>query len=189
MEKLDESFSVVRGISTNYRKKGDVDVLLLNIKNIQDGPVDIDSIERIKVRKTPLLDKSRIVSGDIIITTRGTNFRAMVADKSLEDFVISANLVILRPSGSCRVEPEIVAAYLNSATGQRELTKWATGTTIRGVNIKLLKEVLIPVLNPEYQKNLSYYLSLARERKISLMRELELQEKFIDAIFEGIVRR
>ena len=55
--------------------------------------------------------------------------------------------------------------------------------------IKLLKEVLIPVLNPEYQKNLSYYLSLARERKISLMRELELQEKFIDAIFEGIVRR
>ena len=184
--KLDESFSVVRGISTHYREDGVVDVPLLSIKNVQDGPVDIDSVERTKVRKTPLLDKSRIVPGDIIITTRGTNFRAIVADKSLEDFVISVNLVLLRPSGSCKVEPEIVAAYLNSATGQRELMKWATGTTVRGLNIKLLKEVLIPIPDPEYQKNLSYYLSLARERKISLMRELELQEKFIDAIFVEI---
>ena len=186
MERLDESFSVVRGLSAHYQKEGNVDVSFLNIKNIQGGSIDMDSVERVKVRKTPLLDKSRIVPGDIIITTRGTNFRAIVADKSLEDFVISVNLVLLRPSGSCTVEPEIVAAYLNSATGQRELTKWATGTTIKGLNIKLLKEIPIPVLDPEYQKNLGNYLSLARERKISLMRDLELQEKFIDTIFVDI---
>ena len=186
VKKLDESFSVVRGLSTHYLRGGDVDVSFLNMKNIQNGSVDMDSVERVKVRKTPLLDKSRIVPGDVIITTSGTNFRAIVADESLEDFVISASLVILKPSGSCRVKPEIVAAYLNSAMGQKKLMKWATGTTIRGLNIKLLKEVLIPIPDPEDQKNLSYYLSLARKRKVSLMKELELQEKFIDAIFVDI---
>jgi len=188
MKRLDEVFSVERGLSTHYLSEDGVEVPLLKMKDIQDGSINTDSIARVKVRETPLLDKSKIRIGDVIITTRGTNFRAIVADKSTEDFVISASLAILRRYQSSEVDPEIVAAYLNSTTGQRELWKWATGAGIMGLNIKRLKEVLIPILDHESQKNLSYYLSLARERKISLMKDLELQEMFIDAIFMDMVR-
>lgn len=189
MTRLDQLFTVESGLSTHYLSENGVEVPLLKMKDIPDGSIDTDSVERVKVRKTPLLDKSKIRIGDVIITTRGTNFRAIVADKSIENFVISSNLVILRRYQSNEVDPEIVAAYLNSTLGQRELRKWATGAGIMGMNVKRLKEVLIPILDHGYQKNLSYYLSLARERKISLMKDLELQEMAIDAIFMDMIRR
>ena len=61
-------------------------------------------------------------------------------------------------------KPVIIAAYLNSPKGQRELLARAGGGgMVKGLNIKSLLEVPIPVPSQEEQETLSRFLTLAQE--------------------------
>lgn len=154
--------------------------MVINAKDIQGGKIDAESVDRVAVRKTDLLEKSRIAPGDVIITTKGLSFRAAVADESLAGFAISANLAAVTPSHE--IKPEVLAAYLNSPAGQKELLLRAGMGTIRGLNLKSLAEVPIPVPSLELQETLGRYLTLAQEYDEILKKEQDLRSKLKDAI-------
>lgn len=176
--------AVKRGLSSYYSKGGgDVTVPVINIKDIQGGKIDAETVDRVSVRKTDLLEKSRIAPGDVIITIKGLGFRAAVADESLAGFAISANLAAVTPSHE--IKPEVLAAYLNSPAGQRELLLRAGMGAIRGLNLKSLSEVPIPSI--ERQETLSRFLSLAQEYEEILKKELDLRAKVKDGIVSQVM--
>jgi restriction endonuclease S subunit len=178
--------TVKRGLSSYYLQGKDVTVSMINIKDIANGRILVDSVDRVLVRETPLLARSRIEPGDVILASRGFNFKAAVADESIRNSVISSNLIALTLSEE--VKPELIAAYFNSPLGQNTLQAGASGVTIKGLNPKTLLDILIPLPSLSVQKSLSRYLTLAQEYDDLLRKELELRQKLTDAVVLRIMR-
>lgn len=178
---------VKSGLSSHYAQEGGVTVPFIKLSDLQKGRINAETVDRISVKETDLLEKSRMAPGDIIFTVKGTNFRGVIADESIRDFMISANMVALTLSD--KILPEIVVAYLNSPAGQREIQSRASGGVTRGLSIKSLLEIPIPIPPIEQQKTLSLYLSLAREYEENLIKESELVNKITDAVIAQIMRR
>lgn len=172
------------GLSSYYLINGNVSIRLVNVKDVQNGKVDANSVESIKVKETEALVKNRLSAGDLLVTAKGQAFKAAVAGKELEGFVISANLIALTLNGE--VDPEIVAAYLNSPSGQRALIAKAAGGSIKGLNAKTLLEVLVPVPTKEKQQALGRYLSLMNEYNEVVERERKLMNGIRDSIMREI---
>ncbi|WP_407357197.1 restriction endonuclease subunit S [Methanolobus sp. WCC5] len=170
------------GLSSYYLKnqgESEKEVPLINFKDIYDGVIDASSVERVKVHETEALEKSRVSKGDLVLSTIGT-FKAAVADESADGFVISANITAITFSDS--VIPAVVAAYLNSPAGQKELKKWASGGTTVGLNKTQLSNVLVPVPSLELQQDLQKFIALAQEYSTLLSKEAEIWNHIIDAV-------
>ncbi|MCD4808223.1 MAG: restriction endonuclease subunit S, partial [Methanococcoides sp.] len=153
----DLSIVAKNGLSSYYLKKqdkGNKDLPVINVKDIQKGKIDSDSVEHINVHETDALEKAKVSKGDLIVSTTGT-FKAAVADESVEGFAISANLTAITLSDV--VKPEIVAAYLNSPMGQKELNMRGGGGSTMRVNKNQLLEVPMPVLPLEKQEELQQF--------------------------------
>jgi restriction endonuclease S subunit len=172
--------TVKRGLSSYYLHGVDVEVSMINIKDMANGRITTETIDHVSVRKTPLLKQARIEPGDVIMAIRGFNFKAAVADDSVKDFVISANLLALTLSNE--VLPELITAYFNSPPGQNMLQSMASGVSIKGLNLKTLLDLTIPLPPLSEQANLSHYLTLAREYDDLLRKELNLRQKLSDTI-------
>lgn len=178
--------SVVKpGLSSYYMREGEVVVPVVTLKDVQDGKIVSETVDLVSVRKTDLLNTSRIAPGDVVVTIKGTNFRAAVADESAAGFLFSANLIALTLSD--QILPEIVGAYLNSPLGQRELNARAGGSAIKGLSTKSLLEVPIPVPPMERQEALRGYLSIAREYEDLIKKELELRNRIRDEIIRRVM--
>lgn len=178
--------TVKRGLSSYYLQGDDTTVSMINIKDMANGRIITETVDRVSVRKTPLLERSRIEPGDVIMAIRGFNFKVAVADDSVKDFVISANLLALTLSD--KVQPELIAAYFNSPIGQNMLQSMASGATIKGLNLKTLLDLTIPLPPLSEQANLSHYLTLAREYDDLLRKELNLRQKLSNTIVLRIMR-
>lgn len=173
------------GLSSYYLNNGDTSIRLVNVKDIQNGKVNVDSVESIKVKETEALVKNRLNKGDLLVTAKGQVFKAAVAGKELEGYVISANLIALTLNDE--INPEIVAAYLNSPSGQRELNAKAAGGSIKGLNAKTLLEVPVPVPAKAKQQALRQYLSLVNEYNDIVERERKLMNGIRDSIIREII--
>jgi len=177
---------VKRGLSSYYLQGSDVEVSMINIKDIANGRIVSETVDRVSVRKTPLLERARIEPGDVVMAIRGFNFKAAVADDSVKDFVISANLLALTLSD--KILPELISAYFNSPVGRNVLQSIARGATIRGLNSRDILDILIPLPSLSEQETLSHYLTLARECDDILQKELELRQKLTDAVVLKIMK-
>ena len=174
-----------RGLSSYYLQGEDATVSMINIKDMASGRILVDTVDRVSVRETPLLGRSKIEPGDVIVAIRGFNFKAAVADESARNLVISANLIALTLTDE--VQPELIAAYFNSPLGQNMIRSRASGATIKGLSSEALLDILIP-LPPPVQESLSRHLTLAREYNDLLLKELELRQKLTDAVVLRIMR-
>jgi len=175
-----------RGLSSYYLQGEDATVSMINIKDMASGRILVDTVDRVSVRETPLLGRSKIEPGDVIVAIRGFNFKAAVADESARNLVISANLIALTLTDE--VQPELIAAYFNSPLGQNMIRSRASGATIKGLSSEALLDILIPLPPLSVQESLSRYLTLAREYNDLLRKELELRQKLTDAVVLRIMR-
>lgn len=74
IKKLGEITKVLKmGLSSYHLKGGNVAVKIINAKDIANGIININSVDTISVKRTPQLDRSRIASGDLILTTKGSS--------------------------------------------------------------------------------------------------------------------
>lgn len=181
----DLTVATKRGISSYYLQKEGVITPFINIKDVFDGKINTNKVENVMVKKNETVDKSRIEPGDIIITIKGSMFKAAVADDSVKDFVISANLIALKLNE--KIQPEIVAAYLNSSMGQNELLSRSAGAVQKALNLKSLMSVTIPVPPIEKQQKFSDYLMLLKMHNELSQKERVLRNKINDVIIQNFM--
>ena len=176
------SLKVKRGLSSYYNDAEGTNVHLINIRDIQQGRVILDTVESVNVKETSALENSTIEENDLILTIKGNTFKSAVADKSLNGFVISANLIAFTLDKE--INPHIISAYLNSAVGQKELQARAGGAVQKALNMKSLYDLEIPILPINKQQVFSRYLSLSQEYDELLVKEQELRRKINSAIVQ-----
>jgi restriction endonuclease S subunit len=171
-----------KGVSSyqlSEEKSGMPDVPVINMRAVQDGYIDPKNVDLVKIDQKFIRDVTKIKSGDLIITCRGTTLKAAVADEFVNDFVLSNNLMAF--TLSTEVKPEIIAAYLNGPVGQRELNKMAGGTNMLTLNLKGLEQVLVPLIPASEQDKIVQFIKEAKEYKACLVKELELWEELVDS--------
>ncbi|MHA1829719.1 MAG: restriction endonuclease subunit S, partial [Candidatus Heimdallarchaeaceae archaeon] len=173
---------VKRGLSSYYIQEEGVEVPFISISNIEDGKVDSSSVERVYVKETEALHKSRVEPNDVIITIKGNTFKAAVVDNEVKDYVISANLIAFKLKEI--IIPEIVVAYLNSPKGQRELQARAAGALQKALNLKSLMSMEIPIPRKEQQKMLAEYFRLSKQHDDLLKKERMLRKKLNNSLIQ-----
>lgn len=166
---------VKRGLSSYYFQEEGSEVCFINIGDIEDGRINASKVSTVRVKDTGALENSIIEANDVIISIKGPAFRALIADKSVEGYVISANLIAFKLNEE--ILPEIVAAYLNSPRGQSELKSRSAGELISALNLKSLMEIRIPIPDVNRQKMFAEYLALSDEHSELVRQEREIREK------------
>jgi len=179
---------VKRGLSSYYLQKEGNEFPFINIRDVKDGRVNAATVEIVHVKETGALDKSKLELNDVIVSIKGSTFKAAIVDESINGFVISANLIAFKLNND--ILPEIVVAYLNSTKGQGEMQARSAGAVQKALNLKSLMGIAIPVPEKKKQVIISEYLNLFKEYNSLSEKEQRIRQginkKIISNLLGGI---
>ena len=178
--------SIKRGLSSYHVKEQGKAVRIVNIKDIQDGQINVADLVTTHIDEASAEKECRIDEGDVLLTIKGPTFKAAVAMRETSGLFFSANILAIRPNSS--LEAALLCSFLNSEEGQRQLRARATGAVISSLTPKAILDIPIPMLSAKQQKALAAYLALATEYRSLLRRELELSEKIESSLISKIVK-
>jgi restriction endonuclease S subunit len=173
---------VKRGLSSYYVQAEGNEVRFINIRNVSDGRIDYNDVECIKIKETDALAKSRLQPNDVVLTAKGSLFKAGIATDDSKGFVISSNLIAFTLNEE--ILPELVVAYLNSPVGQTQLQAVSVGAAQKALNTKALMELKIPVPPIAQQKIVAEYLQLSSDYDNLMKKEQELRKKINNSIIQ-----
>lgn len=138
---LDElTDQIIVGRSLRGGAPGAASVPVVNLRDVGNvlAPVEIlDAVEASDAER----ERLALASGDVVVTARGANVRAAVADETHHGVLLGANLIAIRLSGS--VSPHLLAAYLRHPMTVATLTADFAGTTTAGFTVESLKRLPI----------------------------------------------
>lgn len=159
-------------------------VPVVKVKDMKDGVIDQSDL----LLTTPELDyqyrRSRLRSGDLLISIRGSVGRMAEVPENLE------NANITQDTARLTIKPEYNKVYirgvLESRPLQEDMERNIRGVAVKGINISYLRELGIPVCDRRRQDELAelykqsdkskFELNKAIEKTTNLMRDLMRQE-------------
>src|SRR3954447_17014464 len=138
------------------------DVPLIHIKDVVDDALGgLESLEQIGIADTPQTLRQRLLSGDILLSARGTLMKCAVVPDSHSGAVASANFIFIRLGQDPPVQPELLWAFLRLPKSRSYLQSRVTGSAQSALNIRDLSELPIPVPPRDVQRDLSRLVVLA----------------------------
>ncbi len=149
--KLKEIAEVFRGKSV---MKDDIQpgkIGVVNISNIEDGEIMLDSIDTIKEEERKI-KRYQLLKDDVVITCRGTVNKVALFPVTERVVIASANIIAIRLTGS--VLPAYLKIFLESPVGQMLTKSFQRGTTVMNINPADLVELEIPLLSLDKQTQL-----------------------------------
>ena len=163
---LDECITTGRPICYGILKpgKGHVGgVPVIKVKNIKGGQVVEDDL----LLTTPELDeqyrRSRLQAGDVLLTIRGTTGRVAIVPATLDQ----AN--ITQDTARLSIRPEVSRDYiyfgLQSPPLQRQIRDETRGQAVKGINIRDVRRLRIPVPGRDEQSEIAKALRVLLDRE------------------------
>ncbi|WP_214691584.1 MULTISPECIES: restriction endonuclease subunit S [unclassified Exiguobacterium] len=160
-------------------KKTSSGVRLITAKNIKDGFINLEPAEFISEEDYPKwMTRGYPQKGNIFFTTEAP--LGNVAINNLDQlFATAQRLITIQVNTNCH--NKFLFYYLMSNQAKTQILKMATGTTVKGIKTKVLKELIVPLPPLEEQKLISekidallakvkeyhyYYTNLEEEKKI-----------------------
>lgn len=150
---------VTRGASLRAAKlddlvtKEETGIKYLMLSDIEDGRIGKE-LRNLK-NLDPKLEKYCLHNGDLLLSKNGKPFKVAVVEIT-EDVKLLANgnLYIVRVDAN-KVDPHYVAAYLRSNTGCEYMARASVGTTIPNIPLRNLKEIPIPLIGMDRQRDVA----------------------------------
>ncbi len=149
--KLKEVAEVFRGKSILKKDTALGSIRVLNISNIENGEikyVDMDTIEEDE-RK---IKRYELLSGDVLLSCRGTAIKSAVFETQNNTIIASANLIVIRPKE--RVIGEYIKIFFESPIGLAIIKSFQRGTTIMNINHSDIMEMELPIIQISDQKEI-----------------------------------
>ncbi|EMF0287477.1 restriction endonuclease subunit S [Enterococcus hirae] len=162
-------------------------VPFLRGSDFSNGYLDSSNANYIKYEKHQELTSGHIKQDDIVIAVRGSLGTLGYANKENEGWNINSQLAILRTNKS-EILGMFLIQYLLSNKGQKEILSRNTGTALKQLPIKQLKDIPIPMpAISEQQKIGTFFKQLddtiaLQQRKLDLLKETKkgfLQKMFV----------
>ncbi|AOR24144.1 N-6 DNA methylase [Clostridium taeniosporum] len=144
---------------------------IINLADVQDGKVDIDSLTRYTIKNNARVEAYMVQEGDVIISSRGMTTKICVIPKCEDNILLSQNFIgiKLRNNNS----PEYVKEFLESPLGQFLISNKQVGTSIISLNTKDLKQIPILLLPLKEQLNVIQHY---KDHEIAIRNEIDRLE-------------
>ncbi|AMV68384.1 Type I restriction-modification system, specificity subunit S (plasmid) [Pediococcus damnosus] len=155
--------------------------------DFSNGYLDSSNANYIKPEKHAELTSGHIKQDDIVLVVRGSLGTLGYATKENEGWNINSQLAILRTNKS-EISGMFLIQYLLGSKGQKEIFSRNTGTALKQLPIKQLKDIPVPVPTLlEQQKIGNFFKELdstiaLHQRKLDLLKEQKkgfLQKMFV----------
>jgi restriction endonuclease S subunit len=181
--------SSIRGINIRSENVSDgIPVNYINIKEILPGRIIPKTKEEYSlISREDFKKAGKLRKGDIVITSKGAQFKASVVDEKNEGGIISLNVIGIRLI-SDEISPEYIVAYLNCPEGQAAFRAIAKGAVMPSINLAGVKSIFIPVVSHEIQETLIKYLSLARRYVEAIEEEKTIFEEIQQSLLYSVMR-
>ena len=129
-------------------------VPVLSAKNVINGIIDTNSVTRWTTEEQWSIEdkKIHIQSGDVLLTIVGTIGRTAVVPNDCEKFMLQRSVCVMKPK-EC-VNPEFLALILNSPSLFEWIMDHASGTAQKGIYLKTVKQIPIPLPSIEEQRRI-----------------------------------
>lgn len=159
-----------------------IDYKVLTLSSLEkEGRIDLNLIENFKSMVE--LDSKLLTKRGNIMIRLSNPYTAVYIKKEYEN-ILMPSLIASIEIKSNDFLPEYIQIFLNSETCKEQLRKEANGTVIVTVNTKILKELEIPEIPIEKQKDLiAYENSYYTEKKLT-EKLLQLKEKEFQMVLE-----
>lgn len=128
-------------------------VPFLRGSNLRNGELIEDNANYITKEKHAELTSGHLVEDDIVLAVRGSlGALGYVKDENI-DWNINSQLAVIRTDKS-ELSGKFLVQFLLSWRGQKELLSRNTGTALKQLPIKQLKDVPVPIVNLDEQKEI-----------------------------------
>ncbi len=126
---------------------------MLSARNIQDRRINFDEFRFIS-RASFALENARtnLEAGDVLLTIVGAIGRTAVVPVEIEPFTLQRSVAVLKPQ---LINPHYLAYALESPVLQKYLFENAKGTAQKGIYLKALSQVEIPLAPLNEQKRIA----------------------------------
>jgi type I restriction enzyme M protein len=180
------------GASTHGRSavgQGDSRLPLVNIKDIRVGYVESREIEQVPVSDAEKVERYVIRKNDVLVTLRGSVFRAALVGSNDDGAIISSNLAYLRLKPDAPISPMVLCAWLNSPDGKAQAELLQHGSGILSIATRDLKNMPVSIPDQDTQKKLATliesWLEFSRHASEAHARREKLIEQVISNGFKG----
>jgi hypothetical protein len=141
--KLKDVAEVFRGKSILKKDTSLGNISVLNISNIENGEIDYRDMDTIDEEERKV-KRYELVSGDVVLSCRGTAIKSAVFEIQDKTVIASANLIVIRPKE--KVKGEYIKIFFESPVGLAIIKSFQRGTTIMNINYSDIMEMEIPIL-------------------------------------------
>jgi type I restriction enzyme S subunit len=144
-------------------------VLYVKVRNMRADAVVLATLERTSHQIAEKYARASLRTGDLLLSIRGTYGRVATVPPELNGGNITQDTARLEVSRLLMTE--FVAAFLRSESAQRYYNQVARGVAVKGVNIRDIRPMVIPIPPFIEQRRIVDEI----ERRLSIVREVEAE--------------
>jgi restriction endonuclease S subunit len=165
--------------SPEYVEEGEVPYL--RVVNVGPFEIKLDDLKFITKRQSDRLGKRCLLKdGEVILSIVGTIGAVAVISKNFEGYCFSRDLARIVPQRN--INPFYIAAFLDSRFGQSQMERKTTGAVQKGLYLKSVKSIKIPIPPTKIQEKIANSIRTAykeKREKIELAARLHESINFV----------
>jgi len=165
---------------------------ILRTTDIKDYNVDWDSLPFCEItEKRGNIQRFLLKKGDIIIARAGTTGVCVLVEKDFEDVIFGSYLIKIRLNKN--VYPRFIYYFCQSHSYWNQITSGQAGSTIKNINIPLLKSLNVPLPSSVKEQTAITEILSTVDKAIELYRRekerlLRLKRGLMSVLLTGRVR-
>ena len=157
--------------------------LMLSSRNITNNGLTLDHARFLDKEDFERENKrTDVCPGDVLMTIVGTLGRVLVVNKQHPKFTLQRSVGVLKPNLEI-LFPIYLAYALKSETFQRKLTKGAKGVAQKGIYLKEIRNLKIPLPPLDQQKKIAAILDAADTCRQKTKALIEKYEELTQSLF------
>lgn len=167
---LKEIAQLSRGVNLpakNTIKEGQKEYKVIQLKDVEDGKIDLDSIEVIPVKNA---DRYMVESGDIIIASRGTAYKVAIVPDHNEPLVLSNMFIRIRITDKA-YKPEYIKVFLDSPVGVALIEGMKKGGTVKALTTRDIEDIEFPDIDLNEQEKIIQIVKVAEQKYMELLQQ------------------
>jgi type I restriction enzyme S subunit len=153
----------------------------LKVRDYPDGKLDVAKIHHTTHEIAKQYRRSQLRAGDILVSIRGTSGRIVVIPDELEGANITQDSARVTPSSE--FDRDFLASYLQSEAAQNYIRSWTKGVAVRGINLRELRKLPVPLPPLAEQKEIARFIRAAQAKL-----DAEIQRRdALNALFKSLL--
>lgn len=169
---LKEIAQLSRGINLpakNTIKEGQKGYKVIQLKDVEDGKIDLESVEVIPVKNA---DRYMVESGDIIIASRGTAYKVAIVPDHNEPLVLSNMFIRIRIKDKA-YKPEYIKVFLDSPVGVALIEGMKKGGTVKALTTRDIEDIEFPDIEIDGQEGIIQTVKEAENKYYNLLEQAQ----------------